>query len=453
MTYLRSYAARHTYNAALTAGTGALLGFTIAQSKWLYSAALALMMFLFLWPVETALGGYAFLIPFDSVSLVGGGETGTSVTWLAGTGALLVLILTGLAYDRLQPPPHAALWGAGFIAWSAASILWAVNPQQVFRRLPTALSLFFLYLVVLCIQVRKRELSRIALMIIAGGCVASAYASSAFFQGSLVGRISLEIGNDNADPNQFAANLLLPLSLAIGEFLVSPTKVRRCLMLLATALIGLGVLLTMSRGAVVAIFMMSAVYIRHLRFTGRTLIPVAVLICALAAMPETFFSRFEESSSTGGAGRLYIWQAGLASLQQYAGAGAGLENFEEAYQSYAGWAKRFRGFQRGAHNIYLAIAVELGIPGLLLALLAIRSHLQSVKELQLVFRGKRLPMMVIASQAACLGLLTAGFFLDILWRKSFWLAWIFLALAVREARQSRRYDENFGDFASLSECL
>jgi len=439
ITYLRSCAVRQTWSASVTTGTGVLLGFTIAQSKWLFSAALAFMMFLFLWPVETALGGYAFLIPFDSVNVIGGSETGISLTWIVGTGALLVLILTGLAYDRLQTPPRAALWWAGFIIWSAASILWAVNPQQVVRRLPTALSLFLLYLVVVCIQVRKRELSRIALMVIAGGCVASAYASFTFVQGGMVDRTSLEIGNDNADPNQFAVSLLLPLSLAVGEFLSSPTKVLRYLMLAATALISLGVLFTMSRGAVIAIMVMTAVYFRHLRFTWRMLVPVAVLTCALATMPGTFFSRFEESSSTGGAGRIYIWQAGVASLQQYAAAGAGLENFEEAYQSYAGWAKRFRGFQRGAHNIYLAIVVELGIFGLLLALLAIRSHLHSVRELQAVFRGKPIPMMVVASHAACLGLLTAGFFLDILWRKSFWLAWVFLALTVREARQSRRY--------------
>jgi len=437
--YLRSNSVRDRWNAAVTVGTGTLLGFTIAQSKWLFSAALAFMMFLFLWPVETALGGYAFLVPFDSVNVIGGSETGTSLTWIAGTGALVTLILTGLAYDRLQTPPRAALWWAGFIIWSAASILWAVNPQQVIRRLPTALSLFLLYLVVVCIQVRRRELSRIAMMVIAGGCVASAYASFTFIQGGMADRTSLELGSNNADPNQFAASLLLPLSLAVGEFFSSSTKGLRYLMLAATALISLGMLLTMSRGAFIAVMVMTAVYFRHLRFTWRMLIPVAVLGCALATMPQTFFSRFEESFSTGGAGRIYIWQAGVASLQQYAGAGAGLENFEEAYQSYAGWAKRFRGFQRGAHNIYLAIAVELGIYGLLLAFLAIRSHLHSVRELRVAFSGNPIPMRVVASYAACLGLLTAGFFLDILWRKSFWLAWIFLALTVREARQSRRY--------------
>src|SRR5437763_1824712 len=95
------------------------------------------------------------------------------------------------------------------------------------------------------------------------------------------GRRSLIVGNRETAPNIFAASLLLPLSLAVGEFLDATALFRRTLMLLAAGAIALAILVSMSRGALVALVTMVIVYLVKLRLSWRVFVPVMVLVVAL----------------------------------------------------------------------------------------------------------------------------------------------------------------------------
>src|SRR2546423_7724267 len=115
----------HTVVPVLFAAAMAVfVGLQIGHSNWLFTAGVIYGLLLLLWPVEVALGGYAILTPFDSVSVIGNSTSGTTLTWLLGAIAGIVLLMSGLVRQRLQLPSAAALrWGA-FIAWGATSILW-----------------------------------------------------------------------------------------------------------------------------------------------------------------------------------------------------------------------------------------------------------------------------------------------------------------------------------------
>jgi O-antigen ligase len=361
--------------------------------------------------------------------------------WYAGGVAIVVLVSIGLIRQCIIKPPRASLFWLLLVLWGAISALWAIKPEDSVMRIPTAVSLCLLFLAAVSVRISRKELSWITLMAVAGGCTAGLYSAYEYFHGNAMlgfegNRASLVAGSELADPNVFAASLLLPLSIAFGEVLSCRGRLRRMFMLGATGAIAFAVFLTMSRGALLSLLAMAFVFFRRLRLNWRMFIPVGIAAATLLAVPNLFFHRFEEAAATRGAGRLDIWEAGLRALGHYGVTGAGLENFGDAYTQYAGSATFFRGFGRAAHNIYLGTSVELGILGIVLLLAAIVSHLRSVQRLQRSMNHLP-PAELVALEAACWAMLTAGFFLDLLWRKVFWFSWILLVLTMNAWQRNR----------------
>jgi len=410
------------------------MGLAVLKQGWIYLAALFGLCLLMFWPVQVALGGFAFLVPFDSDTALWNGTNAVSSTFVVGVVAVMVLITVGLVFHRLELPAKPALWWLLFVLWAAASILWAYNQQEAIGRLPTMFSLYLFYVIVTCFRVTEKEFSGVVWLTIVGGCAAALFSCYEFYNGiSYHGlRGSLIIGNRQTDPNIFAASLLLPFSLAVGEFLGSSTLLRRAFMLLTSGVIALSIFITMSRGALFALAVMLVIYLRRLRMGWRVFVPMIILAAAVMFAPTLLWQRLEQSGITGGAGRTYIWQAGLAAFKDFAVTGAGLSNFPSIYDKYAGNAGAFVGLHRDPHNIYLETGVELGIVGLGLLLLAIGSQLRMAKRMQPSLRGVPANLRAIACQAAAWGMLAASFFLGMLWFKAFWLVWIMLTLAHSE---------------------
>jgi putative inorganic carbon (HCO3(-)) transporter len=249
-----------------------------------------------------------------------------------------------------------------------------------------------------------------------------------------MGRSSLIIGDRELDPNIFAASLFLPLSLALGRFLEARGWMRRTFWLAITAAIGTAVLLTMSRGALLALVVMVVVFILRMGVKRQVLIPVTLVLLMLPLLPSRFYTRVEESESTGGAGRLYIWQTGFEAFRHYPLIGAGEQNFSVAAEQYLGAASQVYSYsQADSHNSYLAVAVELGIVGLALMFMAIRS---SLREARIGWKGPPV-ISLVALEAACWAMLASTFFVSMLWRKAFWLPFILLALAVRIHKEQK----------------
>jgi O-antigen ligase len=409
----------------------------VAYERWWYFLALAALPFFFFWPVECSLGIFALLLPFDNISAIGGRASGTTLTFFAGGVAAGVLLGSGLIHGRLRSPPHPALWWILFVAYASSSVLWALVQRDAVERLPTAAALLMLYLSAVCFRVSKTELDRVARMSVAGACLASLYAIHTFLGGvTFSSRLSLIAGDRETDPNQFAAALLLPLSLAIGKLTGECRRVARTLSAIAVLVIGAAIFLTMSRGALVAVTIMVLIFLFRYGINWRLGIAVVVLLSLLLLVPSTFFLRMEASEATRGAGRLDIWEAGIHALPKYGVFGAGLDNFPAAYTEVSGLAETFRGYTRAAHNIFLCITVELGAVGLFLMLKAFVSQFRINASLRRAV-PKCVSALTVPYEAACWSMLAAGFFLDNLWRKVFWLSWMLFAVAVQVARDSR----------------
>jgi O-antigen ligase len=421
---------------AVVAITCALVvGTFVGQGKWLYLIPLAVLPLVARWPVETALGLFAIAIPFDEIAIVGGsGGGGTSLTFFVGAAAASILCLVGLAHRRFRVPPRAALWWSLFVLWCGISCLWAIDSAAARARMPTAGALLLIYLLSSSIRLTQGERRWVVFLTVLGGCLGSAYVVKEFYQGvSLTGtdRASLVVAGQEADPNGLAAGLLLPTSLAMALFFSNRKRIGKVLAVLALGGIGLCIFLSMSRGAALALIVIAAIYLLRLK-KWRALVPVASLLLLLVFVPSGFFTRFQEAGDTGGAGRVPIWTAGLEALKHFWVQGAGIDGFPEAYTTYAGFAPKFKGFGRASHNIYLGTSVELGIVGFTFLLLAIRSQFRAVRH-----AAAKFDPFLVGSEAACWAILVAGFFLDVLWRKYFWLSWIMLNIFTQVPRETQ----------------
>jgi O-antigen ligase len=422
-----------TVVAILAALLALLLGANIAQGRWLFVAAIVVIPLVILRPVELSLGAFALLIPFDSVGALGGEKTGTSVTFVVGAAAAGLLFFIGIAGHRLEKPrPQAVAWTL-FVAWAAISSLWALDLKMALAFLPTVAALLAIYLVTASLRITRKEFAWVVACTILGGLLAALFAIYSFRNGvsyhGLSMRSSLIIGDRETDPNDFANNLLLPLSLAVGVFLTVRRGVAKMVLFGVAATILISIIFTMSRGGLLSVFAMAVVYAYRFRLKvwALALIPAAIAATLLVAAPSLFFQRMADAVNSGGAGRISIWKAGLVALKHYGMVGAGLGNFPVVFDRFAGEATRFQGFGRGSHNIYLNVSVELGIVGFLLL----------VSALWIELRGRKFADVIspfhaaVACEAAAWGMLVGGFFLDILWRKEFWLVWILFAVATK----------------------
>lgn len=431
---------RQVWMPAAVTSVAVLLGINVALEKWIFVGAVAALVLVLCWPVEASLGLLALMIPFDDISTVtsNGGTTGRSLTWFIGAATAFVLLANGLATKRLDRPPSATLWWGLFGLWATVTVAWAVDPLLVAQRLPTVAAFLLLYVTATSLRFTTKELRWVCAMNVLGGSVAAAYAAYLFYHGrvfaSIDPRATVLFGERQMDPNFFAATLLLPISLAIGGVL-SFEGWKRVLALCATAILGFGIFLSMSRGALLSLTVILVVFLFRSGKGWRLFVPLVALLPLTLLMPQTFFLRMQQASESGGAGRTSIWTAGFAALKHYGLFGAGLDNFPRVYTDYAGFAPLFKGFTRAPHSIYLGLGVEVGIVGLTILFAACFSQFRQAMKVADNTTVVAKPLLV-SFEAACWSIMIAGIFLDVLWRKEFWFSWILLAAVTRVAQKS-----------------
>jgi O-antigen ligase len=410
-------------------GFAIVFGWALALERWRTVVVLAVAACLPIvahWPVVSTFGLYVLVVPFDAIAWISQEGQGASVTRLIGMLAVVALISTGLMERRLVRPPSPALWFGGLLLWALLSSLWAVDAQQVFKRLPTAFSLFALYLIAVSIRPSQRELNAVCLLMVIGGVAAAAtgYAFSATGDAAVRGGVS--IGERVSNPNSLGSVLILPLAITIGAFVESRGTMRKLLTAIGLGILGLGVYASMSRGALLAAFVTILVLLYRVRIRWQVLGAIVLLLIVALALPGAYFTRVN-SALTGedatGSGRTQIWANSLTLLDRFWVSGAGLSNFASIAE------REFRplpGASSDAHNTYLSTWVELGVPGLALLVIAIAAHFIGLRKAR--GTGGRETLMA-ALEAACYGTLTAAFFGDHLWSKHFWLPWILLIWA------------------------
>jgi len=239
------------------------------------------------------------------------------------------------------------------------------------------------------------------------------------------------------------------INLAIGctyiLYQMSPGSGERVALLIALPTLLVALALTFSRSGYIALVAVVVLVSYRLAKTKGyvTLGALAAMLVLISVfLPEAFFKRvgtivpsMQHQEETFGL-RVELWKAGINMIRDHPVVGVGPANFTVALGRYGGRLPVI-GKRLGAHNAYVGMAAEAGIPGVLLYVLLC---VAAIREATLAARGLRLgfPMIgmeAVAVEICVIVLLIAGLTGNVERTK---YLYIFFGLAMSLSRMARQ---------------
>ena len=352
-----------------------------------------------------------------------------AASWLATSAVRGRRRTVGFVSDH----PFAAYAIVLFLAWGAVSMLWAEEPGRV----PGTVSRYALNLVLFLIAYaavgNRRQLLYVVGAYIAGATMAAVFAlqSPHGFTGNEVDRATGTIG----DANELAAALIPGFIMSLVLMVVLKRSPVARLLTAGTAFICiLALFFTLSRGGLIGL---GAALLAAVLVGGRWR-PVALFAAVAIALGTVGFFAFVASPAErarvtevqGGSGRTDIWTVGMRMVRAHPVTGIGLGNFQNTSVHYLlrpGEIQRSEFFvdqPKVAHNTFLQVLAEVGVPGLILFLMIIGFSLRAgIRAAWSFQRSGDLRMELVARGlvVSLCGLLAADFFLTANYSKQLWL--------------------------------
>jgi O-antigen ligase len=226
------------------------------------------------------------------------------------------------------------------------------------------------------------------------------------------------------DPNYFSVSALLCLPLAFCLLRAHLPQWQRYVCIGTIILTVPALLLAASRGALmglVAAFL--AIALRSPRRFRILLAGSFLLAPALVFLPASPLNRLLSSGRSeqqGADTRLAHWNAGLRMVQQHWLIGIGAGNFKPLVAHFD-----LKGFEpHVAHNTYLEIAAEMGLPALAVFLATIWSTLASLERVRRHTDPRVNDLLANAAEGLQVGLIAyipTALFLSVQYQKLLWL--------------------------------
>ncbi len=307
--------------------------------------------------------------------------------------ALLGLLLS--PQDIIFPAP--VRWATALVLWGLVTTLTSISPETAWGALIVLLKALVIFFVVLNALRTPQQLRSYILLFLAAflvwparGTLTNYVTGNRYFGRAIWNGIY-------ANPNDLAAITLLVLGLALSIATVKTQnpRVRKAAVAFVPVAV-LMLLLTQSRGAFIGLLVGfgPAIFSRMRKRPGVAGPVLLVVVLAALIVPATAWHRFENitkvtSSETiqqadpygSAAQRFDIMKVGWRIFEDHPILGVGIGCYNEANARYAPRLGR-----RDAHNTYLGLAAEMGVPGLLLwlglvssVLLQIRRRRQSIE--------------------------------------------------------------------------
>lgn len=385
--------------------------------------------------IEPIWGLYLFVAAMfaEGLLVVEGGPTGARLVGALVFGAW---IARSLSYGHFRITlPLQGLFAIAYIVWGVMSVAWATDPQLALGRTQVLVQSVALYILVINLVTSPRRAQNLLSIVIVASLALALLSIFRVPSGEMIrGRVDIA-QISGYDPNNQAAYFLLGTTVLMALFSRETQRGRKLILLFALSIVVLAILATSSRGAMVSLVAVLSFSLILDRRSWQLILP-ALLIggIALFLLPPTFLERLESivTLSDRGAGRVDIWLVGLQIIGAHPLLGVGSGNFGKAFDRYLPETPgigRALGAERGPHNIFLGALGELGVIGF--ALFAIAIGLTFKSALTAVLNSKRqndphMTTLAIGVLLGLLGMLVASMFVDLRYRKCFWLL---LALA------------------------
>lgn len=397
-------------------------------------------------PLLLPFGIFVLLVPFDNLLALKSFGTLTKLLGLVSDAAFFAWFVRTRMYVI---PGRALISWLLFVVVAGASFIWAPNTTL---GVPTALSigsLMILYALVSFMPLTRKTYEAVLACTVLGATMAALYGAYLFHRGIDVGAggrlmIAGSDGSGSIDPNHFAAAILTPLVICMIALVYAKGRLVRIGAALCGAVMTIGILVSQSRGAMLAVAVMFAyLLIRSRKRLVLGYIGLGAVALSLGLVGK-IASRFAQATQTGGAGRLGIWKVGFAAFKMHPLLGVGIGNFDVAYNDAFLTVPAFASMKiiEGAHlnvaphsNIVWA-AVELGALGLIGLLFA---WYMQYRNLRVIPQDHPLHPMRLAMEAAIIGMFVCGLFLGTVNYKYLWLTFMVAALTKNAYETEKRY--------------
>lgn len=319
-------------------------------------------------------------------------------------------------------------------AFLAVAVLSGISSGGNTMWLTKYFSMLIFFPIVLAAVRTEADLERVLKAVMISLLLAFAYSlrQLARFGGS-------RLGDGLTDPNYYASWIILALPLAFMAARSEPVGWKRMLWNTAGGLFIVNILMTASRGAFLGLVATLGMLVYHLRPRRRLLMATAAagaLVIAVLTSSSTLtnrlFAGFDEESQLSSvrasdANRLALFYGGLRMIAEHPILGVGLGSFARLSPQYTEIDR-----DKIAHNTYIEIAAELGIPVLLLFLGLLHGVARSLKrsgEIAAATGRERLRDWTLGLRIGLIGYMIPAIFLSSQYEKFFWL-FVFLSIAI-----------------------
>lgn len=330
------------------------------------------------------------------------------------------------ARSLLSDHPGLVAALAALVGWSAISAAWAQSPAIAISS--TERYLLNILLVPITFTAARHRTQFV--WVVTGFVIGAVFSAVFGLLQSTGGRLAGTIGDPNEEAAVLVAGLMLAVGLAGGMPRGSP---RRVWLTIGGVLVLIGLLTTVSRGGLLAA---GCALLGGTLFGGRWRARAAVALLIGAAALGLYFtvlaplSARQHLNSGNSTGRADLWKVawGMFKAEPIKGFGSG--NFQVAsirFVQDSGSLTRadlIVDDPHVAHNVYLELLADLGIPGLLAfvatAVASLTIAVRAADRFQAAgdVRFELLSRMLIL---AILGMLAADFFISDQFSKQLWL--------------------------------
>jgi hypothetical protein len=399
-------------------------------------------------PLTVTLPVFAASLPWGGLLSVGSSRY-SSLSSILGLLLVAGLLIQVVAGNRGTTPLSATvpLWLL-FLGVAGATTLWSLDSVQTAAGFLLLASLSGIYALISLSPIDRSVLRRTQNGLLVGGVSVACYGlAQLLFTGAFPAHVAVasqapvgRFGYDLLGPDNEAVCLLLALVVALHRSVTEPAFRSRVANTGLAALVLTGILLTASRGGILATAVASltlALASRRGRARLLTYTAVGLAVGAVAFLVHPLGIADRTVTTTSSSGRTAIWRVGLAACPRYCPVGSGWETFPLVYAQTQASVPDAQvlvgpGGSYQPHNVVLLVAIELGVPGLLLLFIVLTITVVEAVKLPPRLRGPPL--------AGLVGTLFAAMFLSNLEYKFFWMALCMVALsrslADSEARES-----------------
>ena len=327
---------------------------------------------------------------------------------------------------------------------SVVSLLISIDPQRTREqtmRLWIGIGMF--YSIINWVDSRSRLRLLVSVIILAGFFLAlitpfiTAWNLQFLLPEFTFYRVIPTITDDPANPNVIAGSLSLFFLLCFGMLLLGwkfVTKIEKLLLLLTLVSTMFLLLFTQSRGAIISA-VLSGIVVISIKIKKGWLIPILTILAVILLGERGNSYQYLESLTGGSAisgvvGRVEIWSRAIFMLEDYPYTGIGIGLFGPVADTLYPFYEYSTQLVEHAHNIFLQIGVDLGIPGLISWIAILGLSIMSAAQIVRREKGTWLMSLGAGLLASQVSIILHGLTDSVLWGmvRPSPLIWIFWGL-------------------------